>query len=220
MPDSSSLRIRFFCTDCSKPLRAKPGEDGKVFRCPFCRTVQTVPYGVQPTASRVEHEKLLRFQEAEESGGIPKIITQAPKTALERYFQRLGQSITRMATESIRILENDRLDPEQKERLIRSQLEQNREEAARFRDTMKADIGLQREEARTQGIESSPRMQKLLTRMQSDFQQVDLLVRVMYEESLGPEGEEPQAPDESGDTQAGPGGGAPGSREIRSVGGG
>ena len=45
-------RIRWFCVDCGKRVKARPEHAGNQFKCPFCENMSKVPHTSEPGAVR------------------------------------------------------------------------------------------------------------------------------------------------------------------------
>lgn len=224
------LRIRFLCSECQGRLRARPEKAGKLVRCPFCKTMMIVPAGIAPTpgsdsaaprpprsapepampgtrpispkekttgaVSALPPTREIEIQPQAKEERKPAVLGQvsmetskmeaasiADKVcSIEKYFQVLDRCVDRLERECLRVLGNEKLNREQKERFVRLQLQANYEEVVRFQEFVQKSLEKKKQEIARLGSQATARMGRELKELQKEEENISLLVMLVFGE--------------------------------------
>ena len=194
IPSAADERLRFHCSECGNRVRAKFGQEGKVFKCPFCSAMQIVPVDAKTHRTEIAEEQM-PSEDAFQFQWKAKVIHKKEVSNIDKYFELVRRCSNRMQTECLRILGNAKAEREQKERLIQQQMDETYQEVRRFRDVVLTSLRHDREHLVSTMDPNSKRLKIELGKIAHFEEEMDIVFKVMFEDLRAPDnGDLPPAP--------------------------
>lgn len=100
--------------------------------------------------------------------------------SVEKFFRLMDRCVDRLERECLRVLGNEKLTREQKERFVRQQLEANYQEVSRFQDFVRSALEKRKQEFRLVGPKATPQMEREIKDLELEMGNIDLLIALVF----------------------------------------